>query len=83
MSQVALLAISRMIDVIASVSMSSVRARVRRITAPVRAPSSPAAAPAATICTKGSVTPAFAPRMPAAYAPSPKNALCPSVMMPA
>ena len=49
----------------ASVSMSSVSARVRRITAPVSAPSSPAAAAAAAICTKASVMPSLALRMPA------------------
>ncbi len=67
----------------ASVSMRSVSAFVRRITAPVAMPSKAAMPAAAASCRNGSVYPYFALRIPAVYAPSPKNALCPSVMMPA
>ena len=40
-------------------------------------------AAAAASCRKASFTPSLALRTPAVYAPRPKNALCPSVTMPA
>ena len=64
-SVVALLAISRRTEVIASVSMRSVRAFVRRMMAPVLIPSKAPAAAAAASCTMGSLIPAFAARIPA------------------
>ena len=64
-SQLALFAISYTIEVIASVSIRSVSAFVRRITAPVAMPSSAAAAAAASNCRKGSVSPYFALSTPA------------------
>jgi hypothetical protein len=60
-----LLATSSRMAVIASVSMRSVSALVRRITAPVAAPSSAAASAAAASWRKLSVTPSFADRIPA------------------
>ena len=64
-SQLARFAISYRIDVMASVSMRSVSAFVRRISAPVAMPSSAAIAAAATSPMNGSLTPYLAERIPA------------------
>ena len=64
-SELALFAISSTIEVMARVSMRSVSALVRRITAPVEMPSNAAVTAAPSSCRNGSLTPYLAPRMPA------------------
>ncbi len=64
-SGVALLAISRHTAAMASVSISCVRPRVLKITAPVVMPSTAAVQAAAPRSTIGSLSPSLAARMPA------------------